>query len=226
FNARTRWMATFSSPVEREIPSPGPVSVVSQSGAVGSQIYALLRARRLHTGIWVTTGNEADVDVADCIAYLAGDEETRVIVAYAEGIRDVGKLRTALAAAAEARKPVVFMKVGRSTVGAAAAVSHTAALAGPDRVIHGPLAQYGAHRVYTMDELVDATYAAARGPFPTGRRLGILTISGGVGVQMADAAADYELEVPALPERAQRELLAVLPYAAVRNPVDATAQVF
>jgi acetate---CoA ligase (ADP-forming) len=226
FNARSNWIATFSSPVQFELPRPGPVSIASQSGAVGSHIFELVRARGVQTGIWITTGNEADVDLADCIAYLARDEETRVIVAYAEGIRDGSAMRAALEEAALACKPVIFMKVGRSAVGAEAAASHTAALAGSDRMYDALFAQYGVLRVHTTDQLVDAAYAASRAIFPSGNRLGILTISGGVGVLMADAAEDLGLEVPPLPEEGQAMLKALVPYAAVRNPVDITAQAF
>lgn len=226
FNAHTGWVATFSSSVEHKLPTPGPVAVASQSGAYGSHAFALLRARGVDTGILITTGNEADVDLADAIGYLVRDETTRVIVAYAEGIRDGDVLRSALAEAAAAGKPVIFMKVGRSEIGAAAAASHTAALAGSDRVYDGLFAQYGVLRVSSTDQLLDAAYAASQGRFPAGNRLGIMTISGGVGVQMADAAEELDLAVPAMPEDAQARLKALLPYAAVRNPVDVTAQAF
>jgi acyl-CoA synthetase (NDP forming) len=111
-------------------------------------------------------------------------------------------------------------------VGAEAAASHTAALAGSDRICDALFAQYGVRRVRSTDELVDVAYAASRGVFPSGNRLGILTISGGVGVLMADAAADLGMDVPPLPEDAQAKLKLLVPYAAVRNPVDITAQAF
>ncbi|NQW09886.1 MAG: acetate--CoA ligase family protein [Alphaproteobacteria bacterium] len=226
FNAHCDWMATFSSSVDHELPTPGPVSIASQSGAYGSHVFHLMRQRGVGTGIWITTGNEADVDVADAVAYLVRDEDTKVIVAYAEGIRDGEAMRAALTDAAAAHKPVIFMKVGRSAIGAAAAASHTAALAGSDRVYDALFAQYGVIRVDTTDQMLDTAYAAARGRFPNGDRLGIMTISGGVGVQMADAAEDLGLQVPPMPEAAQKTLKALLPYAAVRNPVDITAQAF
>ena len=226
FNARCDWLATFSSSVDHLLPVPGPVSIASQSGAYGSHVFHLMRQRGVETGIWITTGNEADVDVADAISYLAADDETGVIVAYAEGIRDGDAIRAALSAAAEAGKPVIFQKVGRSEVGAAAAASHTAALAGSDRVYDALFEQYGVLRVDTTDQMIDAAYVAARGRFPNGRSLGIMTISGGVGVQMADAAADFGLDVPPMPDSTQKKLKELLPFAAVRNPVDITAQAF
>lgn len=226
FNAHTGWMGTFASTLMYGTPEPGPIGVASQSGAVGSEIFGLLRRRGLDTGIWITTGNEADVGLADAIAYLADDSDTEVIVAYAEGVRNGPAMRAALARASEAGKPVLFLKSGRSPVGAAAVTSHTAALAGSDRIYTALFNQMGAVRVANAEELVDAAYAVTHAPLPKGRRLLILTISGGAGVQMADAAADLGLDVPPPPDEAQAELKELVPFAGVRNPVDTTAQVF
>jgi len=226
FNAHTRWMGTFASTVLYGTPEPGPIGVASQSGAVGSELFALLRRRGLNTGIWITTGNEADVDLADAIAYLADHADTRIIVVYAEGVRNGPALRAALVRASKAGKPVLFLKSGRSAVGAAAVTSHTAALAGSDRIYGALLAQHGAVRVSTAEELVDAAHATALCPLPAGRRLLILTISGGAGVQMADAAADLQLSVDPPSDETQERLKALVPFAGVRNPVDTTAQVF
>ncbi len=226
FNSRAKWMGTFASTILHGIPEPGPIGIASQSGAVGSELFALLRRRGLHTGIWITTGNEVDVDLADAVAYLAEDPDTRIIVVYAEGVRDGPAMRRALARASERQKPVLFLKSGRSEVGAAAVTSHTAALAGSDRIYEALFRQLGAVRVANAEELVDAAYAAALAPLPAGRNLLILTISGGAGVQMADAAADLGLSVPPPPPEAQAKLKALLPFAGIRNPVDTTAQVF
>lgn len=226
FNARCNWLATFSSSVDHLLPKPGPVSIASQSGAYGSHVFHLMRQKGVETGIWITTGNEADVDVADAIAYLAADDDTKVIVAYAEGIRDGDATRAALEAATKAGKPVIFQKVGRSEIGAAAAASHTAALAGSDRIYDALFAQYGVMRVDTTDQMIDAAYICSRGAYPAGNAVGLMTISGGVGVQMADAAIDYGLDVKEMPADTQKALKELLPFAAVRNPVDITAQAF
>jgi acetate---CoA ligase (ADP-forming) len=224
FNAQSGFIATFSSSVEHHLPSPGPLAIASQSGAYGSHVFALARERGLETSYWITTGNEADVELSECIAWLVDAPEVNVIVCYAEAIRNGPGLRDALAKARAAGKPVVFMKVGRSEIGAAAAASHTAALAVPDAIVDGLFQQYGVHRAETTIEMLDVAYACRHGRFPTGRRLGLMTISGGVGVQMADAAADLGLDVAALPEPAQRKMLDLLPFCAPRNPVDITGQ--
>jgi acyl-CoA synthetase (NDP forming) len=226
FNARTRWMGTFASTILYGTPEPGPISIASQSGAVGSELFNLLRRHGLGTGVWITTGNEADVDLADAVAYLADDADTGVVVVYAEGVRNGPAMRAALTRASDARKPVIFLKSGKSDVGAAAVEAHTATDAGCDAVYDALFRQLGVVRVSNAEELVDAAYIATRAPLPVGRNLLILTISGGAGVQMADAAADLGLEVPSPSAAAQEELKTLLPFAGVRNPVDVTAQVF
>jgi acyl-CoA synthetase (NDP forming) len=188
---------------------------------------SLLAIRRgIGIRYWITTGNECDVELGECIAYLASDPDIRVIVAYAEGVRDGDRLLNSLTLARNARKPVVFMKVGQTSIGAQAAASHTAALAGSDAVYDSVLRQFGAYRAGDTEELLDVTYACQLGVLPKGPRIGFLTVSGGVGIQMADAAIAAGLDVAPMPEPAQARMKALLPYAATRNPVDATAQVF
>jgi acyl-CoA synthetase (NDP forming) len=226
FNAAIGFYATFSSSLDAGPPPPGKIAIVSQSGAYGSHVFALARAKRLGVRYWITTGNECDVEIAEGIAWAALAEDVEVIVAYAEGVRDGAGLRRSLDLARAAGKPVVFMKVGRSEVGATAAASHTAALAGSDAIYDAVFRQHGAYRADSTEAMLDAAYACTAGVFPKGRRIGLVTISGGVGVQMADAASDLGLDVAAMPEAAQAKLKEMLPYAAARNPVDITAQAF
>lgn len=226
FNAHSGWFATFSSSLELGFPEPGPVAIVSQSGAYGSHAFAVARARGVHTSYVVTTGNECDVEVSECIAYMAELPGVKVIIAYAEGVRDGEGLRDALAIARRNKKPVIFMKVGRTEIGAKAAASHTASLAGSDAIYDALFKQYGVYRVGSTDEMLDVAYACQQGLFPDGNSIGLVTISGGVGVQMADKAVELGLEVPEMPEATQKKLLEMLPFAAVRNPVDITAQAF
>ncbi|MFN3687151.1 acetate--CoA ligase family protein [Salinarimonas sp.] len=226
FDVRSGFYGTFSTTLDRGTPQPGSLSIVSQSGAFGSHLYYLARRRGLGMRTWISTGNEADIDVAECLEHLAQDEGTRVIMAYAEGFRDGEALVRALETARRNAKPVIFMKVGRSEVGADAASSHTAALAGADEVVDAVLRQYGAYRARTASELVDIACAASASALPSGRRIGLVTISGGVGVLMADEASDRGLDVAPMPEPVQRALKEQLPYAGVRNPIDVTAQAF
>ena len=226
FTAHTGFYGSFSNTLDRALPEPGPLSIVSQSGAFGTHLYYLARERGLGLRYWVSTGNEADVQAAEALGYVVDDPETRVIILYLEGVRDGAALIAALERARRAGKPVVAIKVGRSAVGAAAAASHTAALAGGDAVYDAVFRQYGVWRAQSAEEAVDVAYAAAAGRFPAGCKLGVVTISGGGGILMADVAADHGLELPPMPDAAQAELLAGLPYCAPRNPVDMTAQAF
>ncbi|MAM24203.1 MAG: CoA-binding protein [Rhodobacteraceae bacterium] len=224
-NVRHNLYATFTPGVEKHLPKPGGVSIVSQSGAFGSYCMTLVRMRGLGVNIWATTGNSCDVDFADAVAYCAQDDNTRVIMGYLEGATDRDRLVEALELARAREKPVVMMKVGRSAVGAEAAQSHTASLAGADAVYDAAFRQYGVYRAQSVDELFDVTYACAESDsMMQGDRLGLVTVSGGVGVLMADEAEKLKLDVPALPDHAQKKLKEVLPFAGVRNPVDVTAQ--
>jgi acyl-CoA synthetase (NDP forming) len=226
FNARLGYYPIFSASFETGWPLPGAVGIASQSGAYGSHLFAAARNRGIGTPVLVTTGNEADIALADIIGWMAQSEEVEVIAAYAEGIRHGPRFIAALEAARAARKPVVMMKVGRSPLGRAAAQSHTASIAGDDRVFDAVLAEFGVHRARTTEELLDVCYLARRRIYPAGNTLGVVTISGGAGVMMSDAAAAAGLPMPAMPEAAQARLKALVPFASPRNPVDCTAQAF
>ena len=225
-NPRIGLFGTFMSALDEVDLPAGNVALISQSGAFGTHAALLLRARGLDLSLWCTTGNECDVDVADGIACAARDEDTEVIVGYIEGCRDLDKLEAALEVAAETRKPIVVLKAGRSAVGAAAARAHTGADAGDDERFSEMFERFGVYRARTIEELIDVTGACAANAFPNGRRAGLMTISGGVGVVMADAAVRAGLEVAPMPTPVQSELKALLPFASTRNPTDCTAQAF
>src|SRR5690606_19929569 len=223
-NIEAGWYGTFSNaPSVLKLP-PGPIGIVSQSGAYGGHVFTVSQARGLGSNYWVTTGNESDVDVAEVIGYYAQNPEVKVILAYAEGMKNADRICEALEMARDAEKPVVFMKVGKTAAGAAAAASHTASLAGADAVYDALFRQYGVYRAETTEEFIDIGYACQFGQYPKGRKLSLQTDSGGVGVQMADAAVKYGLEVTPLPKETQRKLKEIIPFAGVGNPVDFTAQ--
>ncbi|MBW8271032.1 acetate--CoA ligase family protein [Caldovatus aquaticus] len=218
--------ATFSSSLtgSRAWPRPGRIGIATQSGAVGTYCLTLLADRGAGISHYVATGNEADVDVAACIAWLAEDAATGVILTCLEGCRDGARLRRALALCAARGKPVVAMKVGVSEAGAAATLSHTGTLAGSDAGYQAAFEEAGAWRARSLEEAADVAAACTAGPLPRGRRLGVVTVSGGAGALLADEAAARGLELPQIPEEAQRAILALVPFASPRNPVDATAQ--
>jgi acyl-CoA synthetase (NDP forming) len=222
---RDRVYATFSPAPLGGVAPAGGIGLVSQSGAFGIYAYVMLRERGLGLSQWVSTGNECDLQVADIVAWLAHDAHTQVILAYLEGCRDGPRLRAALELARAAGKPVVVTKVGRTAAGAQAAASHTASLAGDDAVFDALLQQCGAMRTHTLEDFFNAGYVLSRAPRPVRPGVGIMTISGGVGALMADDATDYGLPLPELPADAQARILARVPFAAPRNPVDITGQV-
>ena len=226
YNAATGFFATFTTTLDIYPPKPGPVAIVSQSGAYGSHLGLLARRRRIDVGLWVSTGNECDVTVSECIAWMAERPDIEVVAAYAEGIGDGNALLASLDAARARGKRVFFTKTGRSEAGAEAVRSHTAALAGADAVFDAMLAQAGIVRTDSTEEMLDAAYAASFGALPSSRRVGLMTISGGAGVMMADEAAVQGLEVTPMPEETQRRLKEKLSFCTPRNPVDITAQVF
>jgi acyl-CoA synthetase (NDP forming) len=223
FNLRIGHTATFGSYLEAGPERPGPLGMITQSGAFGTHLLALARRRGIGVGIWVSTGNEADIQVADGISFLADDPETQAIACYMEAIKDRDRFAAAAARARANGKPVIAIKVGGSTIGAAAAVSHTASLAGSDQIYDAALRQWGVERARTPEDLVEIAYACTRGRLPRARRLAVVTISGGAGVLMADAAERFGVDLAPLSPAGQAEVTRWVPFAAARNPVDLTA---
>lgn len=225
FNAPSAFYATFSASFEKGWPIPGRIGIASQSGAYGTHVFAAALDRGLGTNVCITTGNEADVALGEVLGWMAQAEEVDVICAYAEGIRESGTFLAALDLARRNRKPIVMMKVGRSALGGQAAKSHTASIAGDDTVTQAVLDEFGVVRARTTEEMLDIAYAATKRIYPARNAMGVLTVSGGAGVLISDAAADAGVEMPPMPEAAQERLRALIPFCAPRNPVDCTAQV-
>jgi acyl-CoA synthetase (NDP forming) len=223
-NPRSGFYGSFLSSVELGFPVAGRVAIASQSGAYGAHIMCIARALDIGLSSLVMTGNEADVSLGDVIQTMVDDPDTDVIAVYSEGIRDGEKFLAALAAARAARKPVVMMKVGASKVGGAAAQSHTASIAGDDAVTDAVMREFGVVRAVSTEHMLDVARLATRRIYPVANTLGMITVSGGAGVIVSDAADAVGLDMPAMPEAAQARLKALLPFAAPRNPVDCTAQ--
>lgn len=226
FNHAHRFYPTFTSSLEYAPPLEGNIGVASQSGAYGSHIYMAARKKRLGINYWLTTGNEADVHTAEAIRLMAEAEDVHAIMAYAESIKDGDVMVDALEVARANRKPVIIMKVGRTATGAEAASSHTASLAGEDAVYDAILREGGAYRARSTEDMLDAAIACRPRIYPTGKKIGLVTISGGGGILMADAAEDAGLDIAPMPAAAQAAIKEVVPFAGPRNPVDVTAQFF
>lgn len=219
----TRFSATFTGIGDhtgKDWPKLGTISIASQSGFVGSHLMAVLRDRGLGIAKWVATGNQTDIDIADCIAHLASDTITKVIVTYLEGTAKPAEFRAALALARQNGKPVVALKAGRTDFGATAVASHTASLVGGYDVYEAVFSQAGCYPARGIGELCDVTAAFAAGRMPRGPTLGIGTGSGGFGIMASDDAYENGFTLPPLPQEGQEMVLAANPLATVRNPVD------
>jgi acyl-CoA synthetase (NDP forming) len=204
-------------------PDVGTVSVASQSGAVGIQMFAQLRDRGLGLANWISTGNQADIDVADAIAYFAEDPATKTIAIYMEDASRGLKLLRALELARRARKPVVVLKVGTTPQGGVAAAGHTASLYVEDRVVDDLFARAAVLRARTISELIDLVAACDAGAIPRGPDTAAISVSGGGAVMIADAAAKNGLTLPAFDAEALRALKATNSFVNDRNPIDISA---
>jgi len=224
YNVDIGYYGTFSSSLDTGHPRPGNIGIASQSGAFGAHLGALSRDRALGASVLFTTGNEADITVADAIHWMAQRDGIDVICAYMEAVTDPVSLLAALDAARDAGKPVIALKAGRSAVGAQAAASHTASLTGDAVVADAVLHDHGVIIVRDPETMMDIAYAASKKVLPSVHSLGVITVSGGAGIVISDEAERIGLPMPAMPDAAQARLKALLPYASPVNPLDCTAQ--
>lgn len=199
----------------------GPaIALITQSGHQGRPVYTLqeLGVRLSH---WAPTGNEADLETSDFIAYFSQRPEVGAIACYVEGLKDGRSFLLAADRAARAGVPVVAVKVGRTETGARMAASHTGKLTGADQVVDAAMRQFGVIRVDGLDELQDTAALPARARKPLADGVVVYSISGGTGAHFSDLATAAGLEIPVLPEEKQAELHTWIPgYLNVANPVD------
>lgn len=201
---------------------PGAVGFVSQSGALGYGAVSLAFERGLGLGWVVNTGNEADVSAVEVMGALTREPGCRGLLAYLETLGDF----EGLLAVAATGTPVAVLKAGRSDAGARAAASHTGALAAGDRVVDAALRQLGIVRVDDVDELLDVGEVMTIQHRPRGRRVAVVTTSGGSGILAADAVEAHGLEMAALSEQTLAVLDEIVPaFGSTANPVDVTAAV-
>ncbi len=222
FNAHSSFYATFASALEQGVGQPGNIAVASQSGGYGGYLLKHLMLRGLGLSQWITTGNEADVDVGEALGWMAARPENEILLGYVEGVKSGESLIAALEAAQALGKPVVMMKVGRTSEGSKAAASHTASLTGEDKVYDAVFEKYGVYRPRTTDEMLDVVSALSLKRPLKGERIGVISISGGVGVQIADFVSDAGMRMGQLPDEAQAALRALVPACSPHNPIDMT----
>jgi acetate---CoA ligase (ADP-forming) len=203
----------------------GGIGVVSQSGGILGSLLSRASARGIGLSKLISTSNEVDLELADFIDHLADDEATKVIALYVETVRNPQKFRAAALKAARAGKPVVAFKIGRSEAGAAAAVSHTGAMAGADRMYDALFRQTGVIRAQSFNDLLDIPVALATGRKLRGNRVAILTSTGGAGTLVSDDLGLHGFDTPA-PDAATAQALRALQTGSEavldRNPIDVT----
>ena len=226
--------ATFSPVVDAaerpllpEHGNRGRVAVIAQSGGIGFAFYDLGRAREMAFSYLVTTGNEACLGAGEFVEWMLNQGDTDAFVLFLEHVRDAESFTRTAARAQALGKPIVVIKAGGSEAGSRAALSHTAALAGSAAGYRAAFARFGLIEAHDIEEAVDlaAAFAAWRGRAMEGRRVGILTSSGGAGAWMADACHAAGLDIPELDTETRARLDPILPsYATSQNPVDATPQ--
>jgi len=211
--------ATFAP----SMPPVGPVAFMSQSGAMGLSVLDYAESLNIGISMFVSAGNKADLSGNDFIAYWRDDPHTKVVLLYLENFGHPGRF-VELSRDITPHKPICVVKSGRTGAGIRAAASHTGALAGTELATDAIIAQAGAIRAHTVEEMFDYAMAFANQPLPEGNRVAIVTNAGGPGIILADACEASGLVVTALSPQTQQKLRAKLPEeASVGNPVDLIA---
>ncbi len=224
-NITDRIVLSASGALEMDHFPSGAISLVSQSGGILGSLLARASARGIGLAKMISTSNEVDLELADFIDWLVDDEATKVIALYVETVRDTEKFRAAALRARLAGKPIVAFKIGRSEAGAKAAISHTGALAGSDRMYDALFKQTGILRAQRFDELLDMPAALATGRTLRGNRVAILTSTGGAGTLVSDSlgVTGFETPPPDAETAAKLRALQQGDHAALdRNPIDVT----
>jgi acyl-CoA synthetase (NDP forming) len=204
-----------------EAPFRGSVAFISQSGTLGNYLMLLARAKGYGFSGFVSSGNQAMLEVTDYLEYFGNDESTRAIILYIEGIQDAKRFARVTQEVIQ-KKPVMVYKSGRFDVGIRAALSHTASMAGNDKIFEALCRQIGLIRCYDPLHTFDMAVALVSQPLPRNNRLAIISGGGGYCVTMAEASVAWGLDVPPLDPSAAEKIKNFLPPFAPHpwNPVD------
>lgn len=224
-------MGLWSDPVSLnlafdEAPNRGSLAFISQSGTLGNYLMLLARGKGYGFRGFISSGNQAVLEVADYLEYFGRDEKTRAIILYVEGFQDAGRFFQ-LSKEIAPKKPILVYKAGRFEVGARAALSHTASMAGNDKIFEGLCRQAGLIRCYDPLHTFDMAMALSSQPLPKGNRVAIISGGGGYCVTMAEACVAWGLDVPQLDPAASEEIKQILQSFAPLplNPVDTASDI-
>jgi acyl-CoA synthetase (NDP forming) len=203
---------------------PGKTAFITQSGAVGGAVLALAKMQGIGFSKFVSYGNRVDIGEVELLDYLEGDPHTEVIALYLESLQNGRAFMQAVGRVAR-KKPVVIIKAGRSVSGLRAASSHTGSLAGSDEIFAAMIRQSGALRVAGIEEMLDLCHGLTSLPPMSGRRLAVVTNSGGPGILTSDRAEELGLQVAESPDELRERLAEFLPaHCAFANPIDLTVE--
>ena len=212
-------------PLFGEQMSPGPVAVVTQSGASAGSLLARLRREGIGARYYASAGNEIDLGLADYLSVAVQDPEVRMVLSFVEAIRRPADFLAVARLASELGKPIVLIKVGRTAQAAARAAAHTGALAGEDRIYEAVFRSLGVIRVNELGEIVAvAKYYLAHGA-PRSAGVGLMSVSGGQAGALADLAAASGLDVAPIQPGTSSKLAELLPFGSPLNPADLTGEI-
>src|SRR5215211_6262169 len=213
-----RMSAAFTTPYDVQ----GPVALASQSGGIGMGILGFSRSTKLGVSAIVGLGNKADIDEDDLLTFFEQDDNTDCVALHMEDLKD-GRSFVEVAQRVSKKKPIVVLKAGATPAGASAAASHTAALAGDDKVYDDILRQAGVVRATGLRDLLELARALPVLPTPTGENVVIITGAGGSGVLLSDACYNGGLQLMEMPDDLNDAFMKFIPpFGAAGNPVDIT----
>ena len=202
----------------------GPLAMVTQSGGFGFGILAAASYYGIGCNYAISTGNEADLTLLDWVADLVERPEVEIVIAFMESIEDGRRLIEIGERALELGKPVLAWKIGNTEVGRKAALSHSARMSAGYELYRAAFRRGGLVEIRDVDDLVDVSKAFLMHKLPAGKRVAVLTLSGGAGVLLADRCIEHGLEVPPVTEATAAKLKEILvSFASIGNPIDATA---
>lgn len=226
-NVKDRVTTTFSNIGERPSFLSGNVAILAQSGAIGGSLFD--RCQDLGVGISyvVTTGNEADVETAELIEFMLDDPDIRVIACFVESLKNPERFVQAAQRALALRKPILVLKGGASEKGQQVIASHTGALAASDATLGAVFSQFGVIRVNDLEDMAFQLSLFSRSVLPRGRRLGVLSLSGGAAALVTDACDRHGFTLPELAPQTMAALQQWIPaYGSAANPADTSAATF
>jgi len=214
----------FGGTAQLKTLKPGPMAMVTQSGGFGFGVMSAAAYYGVGCNYAISSGNEADLTLLDWVADLIERPEVEIVVAFMEGVDDGRRLIEVGSRALELGKPILAWKVGNTDIGAKAATSHSARMTSGYELYRAAFRRGGLVEIRDVDDLIDIAKAFAIGKLPRGNRVGVLTLSGGAGVLLADRCVEEGLQLPLLAEATTAKLRQTLvEFASVGNPVDATA---